>query len=314
MSTPSKLYRAPADLLSMFILVMNTVFFPLGVHKVRLYLPRLLRPADALQLCALDFKEENLLRDAPLPFRRRWGARMKRLAEILSRRRDSTSGGGASASTTPDVEFGHADTEEKDDDDVPGALPSRPMYSGGAVPTKKASRAASFTSMMESTRPIPPTAPLDAADAAAVGGAHALQPVCSHHAAPSVYHHPASPVPSLHRTPIWKRALHVLESFLLPASIAIMIAIPCSIVLPLKALFVNVDGWTGTKMPNGPDGKPPLAFITDTTTFLGGMTVPANLILLGAGFARLKAPKRWKDQPVGAMLAMTVCKSGSVQL
>lgn len=293
----------------MFILVMNTVFFPLGVHKVRS--PAVPGGTTLMpQLCALDFKEENLLRDAPLPFRRRWGARMRRLAEALSSRR-ANRGSAASDTAVPDVEFGHADVEEKDEDDVPGALPSRPIYSGGAVPTKKASRAASFTSMMESTRPIPPTAPLDAADAAAVGGPHALQPVCSHHAPPSVYHQPVSPVPSLHRTPIWKRALHILESFLLPASIAIMVAIPCSIVLPLKALFVSVDGWTGTKMPNGPDGKPPLAFITDTTTFLGGMTVPANLILLGAGFARLKAPKRWKDQPVAAMLAMTVCKSES---
>jgi hypothetical protein len=53
-------------------------------------------------------------------------------------------------------------------------------------------------------------------------------------------------------------------------------------------LFVPVSGWTSDKIPNAPDGNPPLSFIIDTAAFLGGVTIPAALVLLGASFARLK--------------------------
>jgi hypothetical protein len=67
-----------------------------------------------------------------------------------------------------------------------------------------------------------------------------------------------------------------------------------AVIQPLKALFTHTEGWSGTRMPNAPDGKAPLAFILDTTIFLGGMTVPAALVLLGASFARLKVGVRSK--------------------
>ena len=80
-------------------------------------------------------------------------------------------------------------------------------------------------------------------------------------------------------------------------------------------------------MPNAPDGKPPLSFVIDTTTFLGGMTIPATLFLLGAALARLKVrqntvgmgltqktPKRWKKQPLVAIFTMTLVKMVLVPL
>lgn len=74
----------------------------------------------------------------------------------------------------------------------------------------------------------------------------------------------------------------------MPTTIALVIALPCALVLPLKSLFTTVDGWTGVKMPNAPDDKPPLSFILETAAFLGGITVPASLFLLGASIARLQ--------------------------
>jgi hypothetical protein len=174
----------------------------------------------------------------------------------------------------------------------------RNRYAGGVVPTRKTSRASSFSSMLESTRPIPATAALDALDldapfgpssssAAAVGGA-ALLPVCSNHGKAYSFHQPASPVPPIHKPPLSRRIISIFLGFLTPITISIILGVVCSVVLPIKALFVEVDGWTGTRIPNAPDGKPPLAFIADTTSFLGQISIPAGLVLLGASFARLK--------------------------
>jgi hypothetical protein len=72
-----------------------------------------------------------------------------------------------------------------------------------------------------------------------------------------------------------------------PASISIAIAIPCGIISPLKALFIPVSGWSGDRIPNAPDGHPPLAFVIETAAFIGAVSIPAALVLLGASFARL---------------------------
>jgi predicted permease len=154
------------------------------------------------------------------------------------------------------------------------------------------SRAASFTSMLEGTRSIPATAPLDATDIAAPcvqGGP--LLPVCSNHDQPYSYHQPATPAPSIHKKPFRRRLLTILKSFIMPVTIATLLGISCSVILPLKALFTYTEGWTGGRMPDAPDGNPPLAFILETAAFLGAMTVPAALILLGASFARLKVSR-----------------------
>lgn len=78
----------------------------------------------------------------------------------------------------------------------------------------------------------------------------------------------------------------------MPVSAAVVIALPCALIPPLRALFTKTEGWTGTRMPNAPDGKPPLAFILETASFIGAICIPAGLILLGASFARLKVRPR----------------------
>jgi hypothetical protein len=93
------------------------------------------------------------------------------------------------------------------------------------------------------------------------------------------------------KTPWTKKVVIFIKGLATPVSISIAIAIPCGIISPLKALFVQVDGWSGTRVPFAPDGNPPLAFITDTAAFIGAVSIPAALILLGASFARLKVSR-----------------------
>jgi hypothetical protein len=165
----------------------------------------------------------------------------------------------------------------------------RNRYGGGLKPTRKTSRASSFTSQLERTRSIPATAPVDAIDAERYTHAG---PSCTnedhHHPTPSPgFHQPITPVPSIHKTPWTKKFLGFIRDLATPVSISIAIAIPCGIISPLKALFIPVPNWTGDRVPNAPDGNPPLAFILDTAAFIGAISIPAALILLGASFARL---------------------------
>lgn len=64
--------------------------------------------------------------------------------------------------------------------------------------------------------------------------------------------------------------LNFLKLFMTPVTISLFFSLPIALVHPLKALFTFVDGWTGTKMPNGPDGRPPLAFLLDVSIASGG--------------------------------------------
>jgi len=109
--------------------------------------------------------------------------------------------------------------------------------------------------------------------------------------------------------PIWRRVIGGILGALNPVSISLFIALPIALVTPLKALFVVVEDWTGTRIPNGPDGKPPLSFILDTAAFIGAVCIPVGLMLLGASFARLKAPRSWSSLPIGAIMALMVSKS-----
>ena len=72
---------------------------------------------------------------------------------------------------------------------------------------------------------------------------------------------------------------HALKAILLslctPITGTLVLAIVFSLVSPLKALFVpDVPGWSGTRIRLAPDGRPPLAFIQDTASFVGAMCVP----------------------------------------
>ena len=267
------------------------------------------------QLCALDFKEANLQKER-LPFRERWSLRLAATKQLFGRsqagKKDSALKEDSSSTVAGE---GRADVEvashklhsEKrpslavldlgEEGEQPAELKNRSAFVGGAAPTRKTSRTTSFTSMLGSTRSIPATAPVDATDlnlpcpsssSPVPGMPTPLLPVCSCHGNAYSFHQPATPVPSVHTSTVFSRVLGFLRGMLIPVSLAVIIGIPCAIVLPLKALFVETPGWTGTRMPNAPDGNPPLSFILVTATFLGGMTVPATLILLGASFARLK--------------------------
>jgi hypothetical protein len=86
---------------------------------------------------------------------------------------------------------------------------------------------------------------------------------------------------------IWRRLLKLASNFLMPNTIALCIALPCALIQPVKALFVQVDGWSESRIPFAPDDRPPLAFIIETAQFVGAITVPASLILLGASMGRL---------------------------
>lgn len=113
------------------------------------------------------------------------------------------------------------------------------------------------------------------------------------------------------RIPLWRRILTGVIGILNPVSISLFFALPIALISPLKALFVNVDNWTGTRIPNGPDGKPPLAFVLDTAAFIGAICIPVGLMLLGASFARLKVPRSWGTLPIAAIMALMVSKSES---
>jgi hypothetical protein len=288
---------------------MQTFLFPCGLHKVGVVHVRVRAGVNAhlAQLCALDFKEENLERGPRLPLKQRWAKQVDRVKRLLgggSKMRDieKDSEMTSDLAGTPVVES-EQDKEAESDHGEQGDEPSdlrrlRSRYTGGAAPTRKTSRASSFHSMLESTRPIPSTAPLDAVDlnapcapapsAAAAAGGASLLPVCSNHGQAYSFHQPITPVPSVHKPPISRRILSIALGFITPVSMSIILGVVCSVVLPLKALFVPVDGWTGTRIPNAPNDEPPLSFITDTTQFLGGISIPAGLVLLGASFARLK--------------------------
>jgi len=110
----------------------------------------------------------------------------------------------------------------------------------------------------------------------------------------------------LHRRfALWRAVKNFLHSLFTPASIAIFISFPVALIPKLKALFVVVPG---TYMPSAPDGQPPLAFVMDTTSFIGAASVPLGLICLGSSLARLPIPKKgeWRTLPLGAISSLAV--------
>ncbi|KAK0220435.1 auxin efflux carrier [Armillaria fumosa] len=108
----------------------------------------------------------------------------------------------------------------------------------------------------------------------------------------------------------WKTVLPTVrtafESICMPASLAIIISFVIALITPVKALFVQVDGYY---MPSAPDGEPPLAFVIDFAEFIGAASVPLGLICLGSALARLKVPRsQWSSMPVGAILSLAVVR------
>ncbi len=106
----------------------------------------------------------------------------------------------------------------------------------------------------------------------------------------------------------WKATLAIAKSSLwalcTPPSLSIIVSFPIALVTPLKALFVEVDGYY---MPAAPDGQPPLAFIYDFSNFMGAASVPIGLICLGSALARLNVPRsEWPNLPLGAIMSLAI--------
>ncbi|KAI0920832.1 hypothetical protein AcW2_005986 [Taiwanofungus camphoratus] len=127
---------------------------------------------------------------------------------------------------------------------------------------------------------------------------------------------PSSPCPSVHpETPSippsfpkrMVQALRPLSAVVTPITLTLAVSLPIALITDLKALFVSVADEGGPDW-HGPDGRPPLAFVMDTTEFLGNIAVPLALILLGASFARLKIPRPISRLPIMAMLAVSFAK------
>ena len=99
-------------------------------------------------------------------------------------------------------------------------------------------------------------------------------------------------------------------ALLSPASLSVIVAFPIALITPLKGLFVPLSN---SPIPNAPDGQPPLAFVMDTTSFVGAASVPLGLLCLGSALARLKVPMTmsrdaWATMPVGAIMALALGK------
>ena len=125
--------------------------------------------------------------------------------------------------------------------------------------------------------------------------------------------------------PRFKQFLQTLSMALAPMNLVIAASLCIALVQPLKALFVDVSSEGGPSW-KGPDGRPPLAFIIDagslmschsqcgqlipfpTASFIGAITIPLSLVLLGASFARMKIPRPISRLPIAAVLSVCVAK------
>ncbi|KAK7689417.1 hypothetical protein QCA50_007209 [Cerrena zonata] len=129
----------------------------------------------------------------------------------------------------------------------------------------------------------------------------------------SLSEHGTSPTnpPETHKStflsPTLYRIFHPLAAIVNPVTVSLIISLPIALIQPLKALFVDVSNIGGPSW-KGPDGRPPLAFVIDTAEFLGTITVPLALILLGASFARFTIPRPLSRLPIAAMVAVALAK------
>lgn len=232
------------------------------------------------KICGWDFMEEHQL-GPKLPFRKRWAERSRRLHRLIRRpRRSSTSSTG---STRFDIAIPSADA-------TPDSVPSNPEKT---QTNSRKPRQSSISAMMDSRQRILPTAPLEAPEE------HPESPFRTTSKTIPMIQEPPDPEP---KPPLARRIL-LLIAHIPPATYAIVLGLLFSLVQPLKALLKHSE----TYMPNAPDGNPPLSWLLDTAAFIGAMTVPMALILLGSSFARLKFQRG--QVPVVAIVAMTAVKS-----
>lgn len=77
----------------------------------------------------------------------------------------------------------------------------------------------------------------------------------------------------------------VLQNFLRPVSVALVVALTIALIPWLKALFAPLT--IAKNMPNAPDKLPPLSFIMDYTAYVGQALIPLGLLMLGTTLLRL---------------------------
>ena len=101
-----------------------------------------------------------------------------------------------------------------------------------------------------------------------------------------------------------------LAELLKPVPIVIVFAIVIALVNPLKALFLPPSANFQPRFrPVAPDGQPPLAFVLDTTTFVGAACVPIGLVCLGSALARLRVGSDAGEAfPHGAITALALVR------
>ena len=106
---------------------------------------------------------------------------------------------------------------------------------------------------------------------------------------------------------LFTRLWHVLKQLLKPCTVVIILSFVVSLVDPLKALFIPPSSnFQPHFRPTAPDGQPPLAFIFDTATFIGGACIPLGLICLGSALACLSL--RSGPFPKGAIVSLALGK------
>ncbi|KLT43522.1 hypothetical protein CC85DRAFT_296012 [Cutaneotrichosporon oleaginosum] len=261
--------------IAIFILLMNSTFFAFGVHK----------------MCGWDFDENRATRSET--FRQRWSRRIFRLQQLPSRCK-------AKLTTAPRT-------------DGKGQLERQPHQVLIRTPSQTPSVFAAITDLTN-----PQCSPLSS-DAGQVHGSpfRALNKSSSPSPLPPDENartsgsdeRPSSSTTDKRspRPTLMLRAITVLRNVPI-ATWSVIAGLLCSLILPLKALLTPTEGWTGTRMPNAPDGNPPLFFLLDTAAYIGALTVPLGLMLLGSSFARLEFPSRIRDAPLSANVAMAMVK------
>ena len=112
-----------------------------------------------------------------------------------------------------------------------------------------------------------------------------------------------------HHVDFLSRSLHFLKQLTKPYMVVIILSFVISLVDPLKALFIPPSSNFQPRFrPIAPDGQPPLAFIFDTATFIGGAYIPLGLICLGSALACLSV-RSGGPFPIGAIASLALGKT-----
>lgn len=118
------------------------------------------------------------------------------------------------------------------------------------------------------------------------------QPVPASGAAPmpavEAQQEPSRPLSAPRR--VWRQTKAILNPLRTPVVIAMAVSIPTALIPPLKALFTHADATTYHF--GSPNGDPPLGWLLDTASFIGGIAIPLSVIQLGGSFAEIKIVSR----------------------